>query len=183
MARPTSTDYFHSMRFFVTTVTNGGLTPLPGSGPAAAGFNACTTPEVSQEAVEYKEGHFVYTRKFPGVPTMSDVTLSRGVALKDTALYTWMMTCVEGAPEYRTDVIITHYHRQALPGFQGIGKPSGDVIVTGLQPVSNRQYLLHEAFPIRCKIAGDLDATSSDVSISELDVSYENFTVVENLAP
>jgi len=183
MARATNSDYFHSMRFFVTTTnTNGGASPLPGSGPSVAGFNACTTPEVSQEAVEYKEGHFVYTRKYPGVPTMSDVTLSRGVALKDTALYTWMMTCVEGAPEYRTDVIITHYHRQALPGFQGIGKVSTD-IATKDQPVSNRQYILHEAFPIRCKIAGDLDATSSDVSISELDISYENFTFDEHLAP
>ena len=72
MARAIATDFLHSMRFQV--VVNNGNNDTTNLGTAAgsdAGFSMVTTPEVSVEAVEYKEGTMVYTRKYPGNPTMS----------------------------------------------------------------------------------------------------------------
>jgi len=165
------------MRFFVSSSpSNGGYDPLP---VAQAGFSTCSTPEASIDAVEYKEGHMVYTRKFPGTPTMADITLARGVALKDTLFYDWMFKVIEGGDQYRTDLVITHFHRDALPGYQGLNNPNATAINVAQTPPSNRQYIVQEAFPLRCKIAGDLDATSADVSVAEMDVCYEHFYVQE----
>jgi phage tail-like protein len=173
MARPTATDFFHNMRFGVDLANSSFL-----AGGWPAGFSACTTPEASNEAVEYREGQQVYTQKFPGLPTMNDLTLSKGVVLSRNQFYDWMFSTIEGGVGYRADVIITHYHRSALPGFGGFGTANTTSIPDG--SVANRKYSCYEAFPIRCKVAGDLDATSSDVSVSELDISYEYFSIADD---
>jgi len=178
MARASSTDYFHSMRFFVAATTKDGYNPFALT--AAAGFSTCSTPEVSLEAVEYREGHMIYTRKQPGLPTMADLTLGRGVVLKDSTFYDWIVKTVEGKGQYRTDLIIWHFHRDALQGTGGFDNPNTDKIVNDATPA--RKYHVMEAFPIRCKIAADLDATASDISVAEVDVAYESFYVSEDTA-
>ena len=177
MARASATDYLHSMRFFARTTGHGGYNPF--ANPAEAGFSTCTTPEASMDAVEYREGHFIYTRKQPGLPTMADITLTRGVVLVDTAFYDWVFQTIEGGPEYRVDLTIEHFHRDAMPGFQ-LGQNANQ---SGIKPgtTPQRKYVVAEAFPIRCKIAGDLDATASDISVSEIDVSYESFSISTDL--
>jgi len=177
MARAVDTDFLQSMRFQVEVDAQGGggVTTLSLKGPSgtSAGFSAVTTPELSSEAVEYREGLYVYTRKFPGVPTQADITMSRGVARRDTSFFTWIKTVVEGAgavpaKEYRIDFTIKQYDRET--SLQGT-----DTLLESAKPV--RSYVVKEAFCIRCKPAGDLDATASDVSIKELDCAYEQFSV------
>lgn len=179
MARPSSTDYLHSMRFFVSATTNASYDPF--SQRADAGFSTCSTPEASMDAVEYREGHYIYTRKQPGLPTMADITLQRGVVLADTVFYDWVFKTIEGTGQYRTDLEIKHYHRDSLPGANGANNPNSPTIVPGTAQAL-RTYHVSEAFPIRCKIAGDLDATASDISISDMDVSYEAF-YISNTTP
>jgi phage tail-like protein len=193
MPRPIATDFLHSMRFQVSaqTATNTlYLNPSLETGDTRpqAGFSACTTPEVSAEAVEYREGIFVYARKFPGNPTTSDVTLSRGVARNDSTFWDWMRIVVEGTGlpgDYRADVTIKHFHRaEALQ--KGVAGAAGNPQdATAGQTNTNidtdtpaRQYILYQAFPIRHKVAADLDATASEISIMELDVAYEYFDVI-----
>jgi phage tail-like protein len=157
------------MRFGVKTANTDYL---------AAGFSACSTPEASNEAVEYREGQQVYTQKFPGLPTMSDLTLSKGVVLTGNQFYNWMFAVIEGAATYRDEIIIAHFHRAALAGFQNAdlsGADNASAIANDATP--RREYTCTNAFPIRCKVAADLDATSSDVSVSELDIAYEAFSI------
>ena len=183
MARAVSTDFLHSMRFHVTVDGRGGGAAagdlLRPAGRPDAGFSACTTPTLAAEAVEYKEGSFVYARKQPGAPTVEDISLSRGVARRDTSFWLWMRAVAQGGPvydgasdaEYRADLTIKHYHRdQALTG-----------AATGInlaQPA--RLYHVYDAFPTRHKIAGDLDATAGEISIMEMDLAYERFEVTES---
>jgi phage tail-like protein len=190
MARALQTDFLHSMRFQV--VVNGndvGLNELStlGTDTAEAGFSAVTTPEATVEAVEYKEGTMVYTRKYPGNPTVSDVTLSRGVARLDSSFWDWLRVVVEGGPsgtvqaEYRVDLDIKHFHRDSsmIRAF-----PPDDKNATNLNvDTPARTYHVKEAFPIRHKVAGDLDATASEISIMELDVAYEHFEITEHQPP
>jgi len=167
MARSQASDYLSGMRFGVSV----NLSTTPYFSQTQAGFNSVTTPEVSQDAVEYREGNWIYTRKYPGVPTYSDVTMTRGMTRTDTVFFDWMMRAQTGE-EYRADVTIYHLHRDEMT--------RGDLNAPHKLEISwdqAKQYILHEAFPIRCKIAGDLDATTADISIGELDVAYEYFTV------
>jgi len=184
MARAKATDFLHSFRFHV--VVNGfGATTSPvlqtGGDKPQAGFNACSTPEASEESVEYREGHYIYTRKYVGIPSVADITLSRGVAMTDGTFWQWMKRCIEGNEEYRADVDIKHFHRDAKD--QTTSSPinqtamsvgAGAGVGDGLGAIV---YHLHEAFPTRHKVAGDLDSTASEVSIQELDLAYEYFDI------
>lgn len=183
MARPKNQDFLRNMRFFVTIVDVGGngAADLLSTGNDVAkpqtGFSAVTTPELTVESVEYREGHYLYARKFPGNTTTNDITLSRGVSGKDSAFYTWIMRVIEGGDQYRADLDIMHYGREATqPGQSQPGKQSS---IANLSAVTNpRSYRIYEAFPIRHKFGADLDATSSDVSIMELDLAYEHAEVI-----
>ena len=172
-ARTVASDFLQSMRFQVKCAGKGFT--LDGVEGAQAGFMSVSTPEATIEAVEDRDGTYNYPRKFPGNVTVADVSMSRGVALKDTAFWSWVSIVAHGEGEYRAEIEIYHYNRSVLqknvPTWAGGSAPTGGY--------SGRKYTLHEAFPIRCKIAGDLDASSSDISVQEIDVAFEYFTADE----
>jgi phage tail-like protein len=130
----------------------------------------------------------IYTRKYPGNPSMSDITLSRGVARGDGTFWRWLRLIMEGADagpanEYRADIDIQHFHRDSSL-VRAAPASGGQANKTDLNIDSPaRTYHIKEAFAIRHKVAGDLDATASEISIMELDLSYEHFEVEEHAAP
>lgn len=169
--RSANTDYFHNFRFHAQVDGWAGVDYLE---TTQAGFNTCTTPEYTLEATEYREGTYTYTRKFPGLVTVSDITLGRGVVRTASRFYEWMIRAVEGG-EYRADVTILHYHRvgkdpDEAAGFAGT--PRSDIGYA-------KKYKCLECLPIRFKPAGDLDATAADVSIQEVDIAMERFEIIE----
>ena len=174
--RPLNQDMMQSMRFHVN-IQVGGESILS-KGVAQAGFSACSTPELTIEATEYKEGLDVYVQKYPGGPTVSDVSLSRGVTYRDTSFYDWVRLVAEGGGSYRADSCeIYHFHRVGFLN-QTYPNPTSTfsrVKEDTVEPA--RVYTLHNAFPTRCKVAGDLDATSNEVSVAEVDLAYESFDV------
>lgn len=188
MARAQATDYLHNMRFVVWTSAAtgqpGDLSHEQGTfggsnvGPEA-GFSACTIPEATVEAVEYKEGQFLYMRKYPGNVTFGDCTLSRGVAAIDGGFWIWISTVINGTEEYRQDVTIAHFHRIAfLPGRND--PPTDTIQGIGAGSLGARNYKLYNAFPSRHKFSSDLDATDSAVSIMELDLAYEYCALLDS---
>jgi phage tail-like protein len=129
---------------------------------------------------------YLYARKSPGIPTVADVTFSRGVVLGDTKMFAWVRRAIEGG-EYRSNVTYYHYHRTALPGAQVDANPhvakAGPTSVDELADNSANVYNLYEAFAIRVKSAGDLDATGSDISLQEMDVAYEYWDMDQSPQP
>lgn len=183
MARAKSTDFLHNFRFHVVIQgfgAGGAETQLRTGGEFPdAGFNSVTTPEASHDAVEYREGHFIYTQKFVGLPTISEVSLSRGVALQDGTFWAWMKDVIEGNAEYRADMSIYHFHRDSKAETSTIpGAPNTKQSVGGTKGYI--EYKCGECFPIRHKVSSDLDATASEVSIQELDLAIEHFDVIDH---
>ena len=189
MARAQATDYLHNFRFHVRadTVTGLGADPLqPGGSPSSgrglpaggllpeAGFQAVTTPELTVESTEYREGLRTYAEKYPGIPTTNDLTFTRGVAREDSAFLAWVTAAVEGR-EYRADVTILHAVRIGRGSAAGAGGLFN--AVNDFTPSNSRIYKLFNAFPMRVKVSGDMDAGTSDVSLAEVDVAYETFSV------
>lgn len=179
MARSASLDFLHNFRFAVVVKGFGpSATPQLGTldtqGNVTAGFNSCSAPEVQQEAVEYREGHYNYTQKYAGLPTVSDITLGRGVALKQGTLWTWVKDVIEAGNEYRADVDIYHIHRSSKPQ-----TASSSPLQINTANTNMIKYECLNALPTGFKSSGDLDATSSDVSIQELTMAIENFDVVD----
>lgn len=161
MARLAISDFMQNFRFFVVESE-----PRPADRDAkflsvAAAFASASTPEVTTDIVEYRDGMSVLTKKFPTWPTFTPVTLTRGVVRGDSEFFNWMDAAVGGGP-YRADLEIQHFHRVGW----FINAPS-------------RIYKLLEAMPSRVKVASDLDALSGDVSIADLDVEFEGLDLEE----
>lgn len=185
MARAASSDYLHSMRFHVTTnFSTSDISPENFGANVPAGFMSVTTPEATTEAVEYREGTFNYPRKFPGNTTVADCTLQKGVVPGYTNFWAWMRVVIEGNGDYRCDMTIKHFNRSVLTNQLPTGATAKSSMPTWEPAISTaiptREYVLYNAFAIRHKVAADLDASSSDISVMELDVAYENFDVFDN---
>lgn len=155
--RPQADDMLQSFRFHVM---EGVSEPFLES---AAGFNSVTTPEVSVEVAEYREGNRKYTIKQPGVPTVESATLSRGVAKSDRKFADWLLEKVLGGQPYRTNLDINAY----------------DQIDDGTLETSaaTRSITCKEAFPSRVKLMGDFDATSSDINLQEIECACEEIVL------
>ena len=106
-------------------------------------------------------------KKQPGPPTYSDASFMRGVTIRDTGFYKWALAARGGA-EYRATILIHQLHGSEMPA----GKTEE------FDPNAARQLKLHECFPIRVKTAGDLDATSGEISIAEIDCAIEWLEVI-----
>ena len=189
MARAQTTDFLQNFRFHVETFDKAGLGWEPinylrtgdsNTGiDSKAGFQSCSVPDVSMDAVEYREGTYKYTKKFAGVPTVSDVSLMRGVVLKDTVFYDWIIRAVSGA-EYRADIVINQFTRNNMVLPEGASAPEYTAGENGKVPARcARSYRCHECLPTRAKPGADLDATSSEVAMAECDFALEWFEVVE----
>jgi phage tail-like protein len=118
------------------------------------------------EPAEYREGVFIYTRKYPGIPKVGEVEMSKGVVKKNSDFFAWMLKPINGGVQYRTDLVIEEYHISDEFGING---------------TPSRIIRIKEAFPIDMKPATDLDATSGDVAIQTLKVALEELDV-EQLA-
>ena len=159
MARSVDTDYYHNLKFHMRVITAGiaGASNLGAQG----GFSALTMPEISQEVAEYKEGRMLYKRKQAGEVTFNDLTASQGVAKGNTDFYDWIQAGYLGKA-YKVDLQIRHFHRDEVTGLNDF---------TGVQP--KRVINIYEAQASRVKLGGDMDATSSDISVAECDIAYE----------
>lgn len=183
MPRAKVTDYLHNFRFHVIVNSLGGqnLNSVPTAGRVSAGFNSVSAPEASQAAVEYREGHYIYTRKYTGLPSVNNLTMARGVALKDGTFYQWIKDVIEGNNEYRADIRILHFHRDSKPATSSSpGNPNTEMEVPANGYI---EYLCREAFPTRNKVTSDLNATGAEVSIQEIEVVYEYFDVIDRSLP
>lgn len=162
MARASASDPLHAFRFHVRS--ENGFVEFTDSNLGEAGFQSVSMPELSVEAVEYKEGIWTYTRKYAGIPTVSDITLMRGVTKTNTKFFDWTKAAAEGG-EYRSNITVYHWHRDGKLPFQ-----LADLAAA-------RQINCFECIPTRTKAAGDLDATSSEVSLEEMDIAMEYFSI------
>jgi phage tail-like protein len=141
-----------------------------GTDRSQAGFQSVTLPEITTEAAEYREGTFTWTRKFQGPPTVSDVSLMRGVAKYDTTFHDWIMAGINGE-EYRADITIYHYQRSNMAPAAGV--PGGEAIDDAFRRIECKECMCTRAKP-----GGDFDSTSGEISLMECDFALESFEIV-----
>lgn len=174
--RAASSDFLQNFKFHVKATNINEINPLNQSiaavdvdmtdGAAEAGFMSVTTPELTVENVEYREGTSKWTQKYPGIPTVSDVSLMRGVVKRDTDFYDMVMDGINGK-DYRADVTILMYQRSEMGSASKATFPEGA-----------RRIVCNNAFAIRAKVNSDLDSNTSDISQCEADLAVESFDVL-----
>ena len=165
MARSQATDFYHAMKFHVKVVT-GGVTGASNIG-TQGGFTNAVMPEKTIEAVEYKEGIYLYRRKYPGDVTYSDITLTKGVAKAGTDFFDWINAVLRGQA-YRVDLQILHFHRDEVSDLDNFTSATAKRVIN-----------CYECFPIRVKPGADFDGQSSEISLEEMDIAIERFELVD----
>ena len=155
MARSVETDPYHDFRFHLVDPAGGNLDPV-------AGFTAVTMPDLTVEEAPYREGTFIWTQKYPGVPTVGDVQLSKGIFKRDSDFFNWVLKVVNGGQEYRTELVLQEFHITDEFGING---------------TPSRVTRLRECWGKQAKPTSDKDATSSNISIQTLTISVEEFEI------
>jgi len=123
-----------------------------------AAFSDATIPDISTEAVEYREGtDATHARKLSGLTKFGNVTLKKG--LTDTMdLYNWRKAVVQkGALNNRKSLSIT------LVDEEGNDKAQWDIV---------------EAWPVKYDVSA-LSAKGNEVSIETIELTHEGITRVK----
>lgn len=176
MARGTTKDFLQGHRFFARCNSESGLDLLQPDVADAdprggwAGFNSITLPDVSVEAVEYRDGVSHFTAKQAGYPQIGDLTMQRGVIRQDTSFYDWIIRAYRGNA-YRADITVLVFPAEALIGREFAGRNS--LFDESLAV----KFLLKECFPTNVG-AWNLDATGADIIMGEGTFACEHFRLI-----
>jgi phage tail-like protein len=124
-------------------------------GITRAGFRECSGLESSQNGVEYREGtdKNLAPRKIPGLNSLSDITLSRGIT-SDSALWEWRDRVSRGAAE-RHNISIT------MVDDAGAAKV---------------RWNLFDCWP-KTWSGPSLNATSDELAVEQLTLAYERIEI------
>jgi hypothetical protein len=186
MPRAAASDPLHNFRFHARA---GGVAGVPGTNPtdvlqpegvgegftaseSEAGFASITSPEITLDEATYREGIFTYTQKYPGIPTINDLTMIRCTTKYDTAFFNWILGAIEGN-EYRSDVTIFHVQRPNRD--MALDTSAGQILDVNNE--ISKLMIIREGTPGRVKLASDLDANTSDISLAEIDVRCERVDI------
>lgn len=107
MTRPRILDHLQVYPFWIvdlasTPFTGGAFIPI-------LGFQACTSPEITMDMADVKEGNWFYPHHFIRGATVSPMTLSRGVTFMDSDFYKWAMRALQGQGVVKRDLMLIHY--------------------------------------------------------------------------
>jgi phage tail-like protein len=193
VARTNIEDYLQAYPFWLMDVGPMGPLEAPVFTPLL-GFASISSPEITGDVYTFREGNYYFDRHVLKGATIGGFSISRGVTFYDSDFYTWMLDAVAGhtfyqvgGPTPRRNFMLIHYFaRNPIPGTT-IGDTGGDDTggrfsigpfeVTARVPA--RAYALSGCIPTRWKSGTDFDASSSSVSIAELDFVCEGLDLVD----
>lgn len=174
MARPRVFDLLQVYPFWVFDAALASL-GLPVFDPLL-GFSAATTPEITTELRQIQPGNWEFKRQVVKAAEVAPITLSRGVRFYDSDFYNWITAAILGREPVRRDLVLVHFM-----GFRPLSQLTGanlsypDVgLVQFALRLPGKAWMLYDCVPTRYKAGSDFDATSSEVSIQELEVQPEH---------
>lgn len=135
-----------------------------------AGFQSVSVPEWSVNAVEYRDGLNLFTAKQPGIPTTDAITMMRGQIMRGTRFLDWMLRYFAGT-QYRANLYIYAWAQVGGPDERGYNLDNAIMLT------------LFNAFPTRVKVLADLDATSDEISVEEIEINHEYWTLSDPVNP
>ena len=179
MARLRLIDQMQVFQFWLFDVSGAAGNILFSIFDPTLGFSSCSSPEIMVETKVIQPGNWEYKRKVVKTADVSPISLTRGTKFFDSDFYNWITNAIRGRQPIRRDIILIHFMpfsvpRQvaALAGAFGTGPELG--ITSLAERTPGRAWLLHGCIPTRYKAGSDFDASASDVSIAELEISPEH---------
>lgn len=191
MARSRFLDHLQSHAFHLADVTPSLAPPFYTLGMGApVSFSSCSMPEISLEIESFRQISSMYQTHVVSAATVAPISLSRGVLSIDSTLYRWINRSIMGSDRVHRDLCLLHasslapLHNLGEDYKQGDGvtpangsvKLGADAGAYGMFRALGKGFILHNCIPTRYKAGTDLDATSGEVSVAELEVQPEYVT-------
>lgn len=175
MARQRFLDKMQVYPFWVFDVSGFAGNPLFSVFDPVLGFSQVTAPEITVEAKVIQPGNWEFKRRVVETADVASISLSRGVSFFASDFYNWISKAIRGIQPVRRNLVIVHFMGfrpvRQLGGQGAIGPELG---ITSLgERLPGRAWFCSGCIPTRYKVGGDFDATSSDVSIQELEFQPE----------
>ena len=150
------------------------------AGSLTSGFQSITMPEITGETESVSQICSPYRVNYNRTYTYNALTLLRGVTSYDSSFYRWMYRSMRGEDRVQRDFLLLHFSNVGI-------LPSGEPLQTGIAQniglgnletlrAFGKGFYLWNCIPTRYKAGSDLDASSGDVSIAELDIQPSYFT-------
>lgn len=176
MARPRLLDMMQAFPFWVFDASGPSGNSLLSIFDPALGFSACTAPEISVEMRDVQPGNWEYKRRVVKKADASPVSMSRGARFYDSDFYNWITGAIVGRQPIRRTLVIVHFlgwRVQSQATGSNLSFPDTAFLQAALR-TPGRGWILYDCLPTRYKAGSDFDASSSDVSIQELEVQPEH---------
>jgi len=191
MARNRLTDFMQSHRFWLFDVVPSLAPPFYVLGTPFFGFSNITAPEYTAEVSEIKQLNSMFKRYAYDGGSVGPITLTRGIRGYDDTMWDWMYRALIGLEVTQRHLLLlqfTNINMNRLGAgedakFIGYDIPGIDTPLEFGMYLPGRAYLLWSCIPTRYKTAGDFDATSSEVSLQELEIQPEAISVFTLLDP
>lgn len=166
MARSHLGDLLQNYAFWLVDIDPSARPPFFVLGGPLYGFNTVTHPEISVETEEITQMNSPWkVRSFAGAD-VGAITLSRGVRFYDSSMYSWIDRYIEGTDVGQRNLLLLHNMSASLGEIPSA--PTPDFIE--IFRIPGKAWLLWDCVPTRYKAGSDLDGTSGDVAISEIDI-------------
>ena len=191
MARLRFLDHLQTYAFHLADVTPSLAPPFFSLGMGApVSFSQCSMPEITLEVESFRQLCSMYQTHVVSAASVGPISLSRGVLSVDSTLYRWINRSIMGSDRVHRDLCLLHASSMAPLHNIGSEYKEGD----GITPANNsvklgadagaygmfralgKGFILHNCVPTRYKAGTDLDATSGEVSIAELEIQPEFVT-------
>lgn len=180
MARSEFTDLLQNHHFWLCEISVSSRPPFFVAGSLIGGFQSVTMPEITGETESVSQMCSPYRVNYNRTYTYNALTLLRGVSSYDSSFYRWMYRSMRGEDRVQRDFLLLHFSNVGI-GVDGAPLTTGIAQNVGFGNLEElrafgKGYYLWGCIPVRYKAGSDLDASSGDVSIAELDIQPSYFT-------
>jgi phage tail-like protein len=180
VARSEFTDFLQNHHFWLVEISVSSRAPYFVAGSLTSGFQSVTMPEITGETESVSQMCSPYRVNYNRTYTYNSLTLLRGVTSYDSSFYRWMYRSMRGEDRVQRNFLLLHFSNVGVdqggaPLKTGIAQNVGLGNLETLRAFG-KGYYLWDCIPVRYKAGSDLDASSGDVSIAELDIQPSYFT-------
>lgn len=182
MARSASNDPLEKFRFTISwTFSADPITGDESTQLVHAGFHDVQMPKRTTTKGTYREGNDIdVPQLFPGLSSMEDVVMSRGLVPNATGtstqveMYKWMSSVHKPSVGHSSNDDI-----RPSDSAKNVFRKTVTITMLGRDGTAARRWKLYEAFPVHFTPGSDLNAAEdSDKSIEQLTLAYEDFQEV-----
>lgn len=182
MPRKRVDDFLQDYPFYLADVSVSARPPFFVLGSVLSlGFNTCSSPEITLETEEIAQYHSSYKVPYYTKAAVSPITLTRGTSAFDSTMYRWAKRSMSGQDRVHRHLMLIHFMSLSYTAPTSADpSPSSafDVTSVGMIRPMGKAFLLWHCIPTRYKAGTDFDATSGNVSITELEIQPQYFSEV-----